>query len=186
MTKSPPPTAPANIVVTASSRRTTEFFFPPRASAARPVKVIVKTVVVRSGTARLRAAAFCMPIAIATTPAIAIFDPPDKADAWTCATPTAMSIKNNSAKTMVRRSLPRSDTLRETTVPPTKAPSRNPASADSDAESEKPRAPANAKPTKTILPVIFATKTRPSARMLTASTNPVTSVSRRSSNGSGP
>ena len=47
-------------------------------------------------------------------------------------------------------------------------------SADSDAARENPGAPARANPTKTTLPVMFATKTRPSARMLTASTRPVT------------
>ena len=66
------------------------------------------------------------------------------------------------------------------------APRRNPASADSEADNENPRAPARANPTKTTLPVIFATKTRPRLKMLTASTTPVSTVSTSMSAGSGP
>ena len=58
-----------------------------------------------------------------------------------------------------------------------KAPIRNPARANSEAAKEKPGAPEMANPTNTTLPVMFATKTRPKARMLTESTTPVTTVS---------
>jgi hypothetical protein len=43
-----------------------------------------------------------------------------------------------------------------------------------------------AKPVNTTLPVMLATKTRPSRRMLTASTSPVTAVRASSNTGSGP
>jgi hypothetical protein len=62
----------------------------------------------------------------------------------------------------------------------------NPARADSDADREKPLAPARANPTNTTFPVMFATKTRPRLRMLTASTTPVSTVSTSMSAGSGP
>jgi len=54
---------------------------------------------------------------------------------------------------------------------------RKPASANSDADSEKPGAPTTANAANTTLPVMFATKTRPRARIETASTTPVTTVS---------
>ena len=62
----------------------------------------------------------------------------------------------------------------------------NPISADNEPASEKPGAPASANPMNTTLPVMFATNTRPRARMLAASTRPVTIVSTRSNAGSGP
>jgi hypothetical protein len=66
------------------------------------------------------------------------------------------------------------------------APARNPARANSDALSENPGAPAIAKPANTTLPVMLATKTRPSSRIEIASTTPVTTVSSSSRPGSGP
>ena len=70
--------------------------------------------------------------------------------------------------------------------PPRNAPTRKPASANRDAPRENPGAPVIAKPAKTTFPVMFATKTRPSARIDTASTMPVTTVRISSSSGSGP
>jgi hypothetical protein len=70
--------------------------------------------------------------------------------------------------------------------PPAYAPTRKPVSANSDADSENPGTPTRAKAANTTLPVMFATNTRPSARMDTASTTPVTTVSVTSSAGSGP
>jgi len=71
-------------------------------------------------------------------------------------------------------------------APASSAPARNPASAASEAPSEIPGAPTTANPLNTTLPVMLATNTRPSRRMLTASTTPVTTVSTSSSGGSGP
>lgn len=51
-----------------------------------------------------------------------------------------------------------------TISPPASAPAANAPSATNEAAREKPGAPANAKPEKTTLPVMFATKTRPSCR----------------------
>ena len=62
-----PNAAPANIATTAAIRRC-KWGLRPRArdeSAAMPVMVNVSTVVVRSGTASLRTAAFLIPIAMA-------------------------------------------------------------------------------------------------------------------------
>jgi len=71
-------------------------------------------------------------------------------------------------------------------MPPARAPTRNPASAASEALSENPGAPTRANPLNTTFPVMLATNTRPSRKMLTASTTPVTTVSVSSSGGSGP
>ena len=62
-----PNAAPANIATTAAIRRCKRGLVPPARdeSAAMPVMVNVSTVVVRSGTANLRTAAFLIPIAIA-------------------------------------------------------------------------------------------------------------------------
>ena len=68
-----PKAAPENIATTAAIRRCKRGLVP-RAkdeSAARPVMVNVSTVVVRSGTANLRTAAFLIPIAMAVKAIIA-------------------------------------------------------------------------------------------------------------------
>ena len=68
-----PDAAPANIATTAAIRRWKRGSVP-RArneSAARPVMVNVSTVVVKSGTANLRTAAFLIPIAMAVKAIIA-------------------------------------------------------------------------------------------------------------------
>src|SRR5215469_4508078 len=68
-----PNTAPPNIATTAAIRRCKRGLVP-RAkdeSAARPVMVNVSTVVVRSGMANLRTAAFLIPIAMAVKAIIA-------------------------------------------------------------------------------------------------------------------
>ena len=68
-----PNAAPANIATTAAIRRWKRGSVP-RArneSAARPVMVNVSTVVVKSGTANLRTAAFLIPIAMAVKAIIA-------------------------------------------------------------------------------------------------------------------
>src|SRR5260370_22534210 len=72
------------------------------------------------------------------------------------------------------------------TRPPTRAPARKAASARIEAETDTSLAPATAKRRKTIFPVMFATKTWPSFRKLTASSKPVPTVStkRRSGRGS--
>src|SRR6202000_2252285 len=75
---------------------------------------------------------------------------------------------------------------RPISAPPPYAPTRKPASANRDADNEKPGAPTRANAAKTTLPVMFATKTRPRARIETASTTPVTTVSVSSSAYSGP
>src|SRR5579872_1189489 len=97
-----------------------------------------------------------------------------------------MATHSSSPEAPVSRRRPRCHRRRRPTRPPTPAPTRNPARALSDAPSEKPGAPARAKPRNTTLPVMLATKTRPRLRMLTASTNPVTTVRASRSAGSGP
>ena len=59
-----PTRAPRNIAATEISRRATRAPVAPASgpSAATPVMVSVSTVVVRSGTASLRAVAFCAPM----------------------------------------------------------------------------------------------------------------------------
>ena len=52
-----------------------------------PVRVIVRTVVVRSGTASLRATAFWMPMAVASTAASASVTAGPKAPAMMCVVP---------------------------------------------------------------------------------------------------
>jgi hypothetical protein len=63
---------------------------------------------------------------------------------------------------------------------------QRPASAASEALSENPGAPTSANALNTTFPVMLATNTRPSRKMLTASTTPVTTVSTSSSDGRGP
>jgi len=60
------------------------------------------------------------------------------------------------------------------------------ARAASEALSENPGAPTSANALNTTFPVMLATNTRPSSKMLTASTTPVTTVSTSSSGGRGP
>src|SRR5450755_31669 len=64
-----PIVAPRNMVMVATNRRAGWEFLPPASdeSAAIPVSVNVSTVVVRSGTPRRRAVAFCNPIASASS-----------------------------------------------------------------------------------------------------------------------
>src|SRR5712691_13017091 len=69
--------------------------------------------------------------------------------------------------------------------PPKTAPTKNAASETSDRPMENPGAPETANARKTTLPVMFAVNTWPSARTLTASTRPVTSVSTNSAVGIG-
>ena len=68
-----PNAAPANIATTAAIRRCKRGLVPRASdeSAARPVIVNVSTVVVRSGMANLRTAAFLIPIAMAVKAIIA-------------------------------------------------------------------------------------------------------------------
>jgi hypothetical protein len=61
------------------------------------------------------------------------------------------------------------------------APTRKAPRATREADTEKPFAPAMAKPRKTTLPVMLPTNTRPSRRTETASTAPVTTVITNSS-----
>ncbi len=65
-----PVTAPASIAATAVVLRPAPRLSPPARleSAARPVSVIVRTVVVRSGTASRRIVAFRTPMAKARSP----------------------------------------------------------------------------------------------------------------------
>jgi hypothetical protein len=100
----------------------------------------------------------------------------------TSATATSTSSLPTAASSTRARS-PEVPRLREPYSP---AATRNPASADSDALSEKPGAPTRAKPVNTTFPVMLATNTRPSRKMLTASTRPVTTVSASSSGGQRP
>src|ERR1022692_4336573 len=71
-----PANAPMSIAVTAAVRRAAPLFVPPARpeSAARPVRVMVSTVVVMSGTAIRRTVAFRTPIANASTP-ITVYRP---------------------------------------------------------------------------------------------------------------
>ena len=70
--------------------------------------------------------------------------------------------------------------------PPISAPTEKAPSAVSDAATDRPGAPASAKPRKMTLPVMLATKTWPRAMKLTASTRPVTTVSITRKEGRGP
>jgi hypothetical protein len=60
--------------------------------------------------------------------------------------------------------------------PPKPAPNRNAIREVRERGMESPGAPATANPRKTTFPVMFAVKTWPRPRKLTASTNPVTTV----------
>ena len=142
-----------------------------------PVNVIVSTVVVRSATARRRATEFCSPRATAVTAAIVSLAGLSKgvgaASEMSKATTTSSSSTPMASRRRLSRRLPNFSTKK----PPPKAPMRNPARVNSEAAKEKPGAPEMANPTNTTFPVMFATKTRPKARMLTESTTPVTTVS---------
>ena len=102
------------------------------------------------------------------------------------ATTSATAAQASSAATPAPSSRPRSRPSLPISAPPPYAPTRKPASANREADSEKPGAPTRANAAKTTLPVMFATKTRPRARIETASTTPVTTVSTSSSPRSGP
>src|SRR5438445_731984 len=67
--------------------------------------------------------------------------------------------------------------MRVATRPPITAPRRNATTAVPDRGADNPFPPAAANPRNTTFPVIFAVNTCPSARQLTASTRPVTTVS---------
>jgi hypothetical protein len=190
--RAPPPSMRA----TASRRRARVTWprCPDRGSAPIPVSVMVSTVVVRSGTASVRAAEFCTPIATASSSASASMttavppraEPPAGSPPVAAAITSAATTRAASAAVAARTWAARSPPSRVVSTPPSAAPIRKPASAKTDALSEKPGAPTSANPAKTTLPVMLATNTRPSARIDTASTRPVTSVSASSSSGRGP
>jgi len=101
---------------------------------------------------------------------------------------THAAIKNNPASTIAtvrsqrRRATPAIASPRH---PPSIAPTTNPTKATTARATENPGIPTTANPRKTTLPVMLAVKTRPSPKTLTASTNPVVTVSTPSTQGKG-
>ncbi len=161
----PPASAPANIAATAAMRRRLADPGPPAkwASAARAVSVSVSTVVVRSGTAMRRATAFWPPSATASSTITAYRCAPATGSPAPSAATNAAASRTTSAAIPVRASAPRWWAMRRPSAPPSAAPARNAAIAVSDAVTDSPGAPASANPSSTTLPVMFATKTCPSA-----------------------
>ena len=151
----------------------------------RPVTAIVTTVVVMSGTLSDRTAAFWIPMAMARSAATAIATSDACGSASGIATGMATAMKTSWSPTMRTISLPRPrepDDIR----PPTKAPIMNAARATSEVSFTMPGTPANASPRTRMLPVMFATNTRPRVSRLTASMMPATVDSTSNSAGSGP
>ncbi len=148
-------------------------------SAAKPVSVSVKTVVVRSGTPSLRAVAFLIPMARAVSPMTTRsgleFSPP-----WiTAASDVSAAVINNSPSTQKAQPIQvccGRVLMLVANRPPATAPSMKKISAMDDLKIEKPGAPASANPRNTTLPVMFAVNTCPNDKMLTASTIPVVAV----------
>ncbi len=154
------------MAITAAARRGERRLVasPRRDSAARPVRVMVSTVVVvRSATPSLRTMALRRPIANAVR-AIRAYRVPvvcgqAKATAAEAPTRTASAA---SVSRVHRRREPAATWA--ATRPPAAAPSRKQASEVAVCGTEKPGAPAAAKPRTTTLPVMFAVKTRPRPR----------------------
>ncbi len=82
----------------------------------------------------------------------------------TAASTTATAMKTACAPAAELCSRPRCSLNLVLSLPPASAPAAKAAMAASEAPIEKPGAPASAKPRKTMLPVILATKTWPSVR----------------------
>src|SRR6266566_4965015 len=148
-------------------------------SAAMPVIVSVRTVVVRSGIASFRTAALRVPIASAVK---AI-----RANGWKeCSSklpryPMPQNDAANRKATSSRNAcaanrICASALARAMIRPPNIAPTRNDKSAVDERAMDSPDTCAVANARSTMFPVMFAVKTRPSDRKLTASTKPVTAV----------
>lgn len=123
-----------------------------------PVSVIVRTVVVRSGTPSLRTVALRRPMARAVRAMTAYVVPvaSGAAKATTDAAPTSTASAASVARAQVRRDPPPSHLA---TRPPITAPARKQPSDAAVWDTEKPGAPAAAKPSTTTLPVMLAVKT---------------------------
>ena len=163
-----PIAAPKNISTTARSRRRHRGLVPPASveSAARPVMVRVRTVVVRSGIAILRTVAFRIPIAHAVSNMIEYncTELPDELRKLKAASVETSNKTDSMIRAVVIQfGLTRSE-RRVAARPPIKAPIRNAMSAVSERVIESPGAPATANARKTTFPVMFAVNTWPRAR----------------------
>ena len=133
-----------------------------RTSAAMPVRVMVSTVVVRSGTARRRATAFWIPMASASGRRCRPGPRAVEAGRY------RQDQRAGHQDQFGRRAGPQQQAA--VVAQPAgqrtaeQAPTRKPASAANEALSENPGAPTKAKPLKTTFPVMLATNTRPRLR----------------------
>ena len=162
---SAPAIAPQSIAPTATVRRKLPLPLPPASceSAARPVSVIVRTVVVRSGkpirlTVALRAPMPKASSAITTSPESAL---------GVTVTEIASSAARPTAETSTRRERERWSARRErlpASLAPSTEPARKASRETSGARTGSPPLPATPKPSRTMLPVMFAVKTWPSPR----------------------
>ena len=113
----------------------------------------------RSGTAIRRATAFCTPMATAASAAVVTVHGEPTTGART-STITRQTARNTHSIIAAAREGPRCS-IRWMRYPPAAAPSRNAASTTNEVTSENSGTPAMAKPVTTTLPVMLATKTRP-------------------------
>src|SRR5438034_6679108 len=168
LSSSVPIAAPKNISRTARSRRPHRGLVPPAnlESAARPVMVRVRTVVVRSGIAILRTVAFRIPIAHAVSTMIEYNwnELPDESRKLIAARVAASNKADSRLRAVVIQLGVKTSERRVATRPPIKAPMRNATSAVSERVIESPGAPATANARKTTFPVMFAVNTCPRAR----------------------
>jgi hypothetical protein len=167
---SAPTSAPVATSPTAATRRPARGLWPPASqeSAASPVRVWMRTVVVMSGTARRWTVAFWSPIAAASNAIItyrrAPPPPTGGPSARTPATATGRSSSSSVTVSQRRRTgaatwAPAGPTMLLASRPPAVAPTRNTASDTLGASTGNPCAPAAPKASSTTLPVMLAVKT---------------------------
>ena len=161
-----PANAPTIIARMAALRRCQRGLSPPAKleSAARPVIVKVRTVVVISGTASFLTTAFLSPMESAVTAMTAC-----NWSGWISAVeliPNAEmeATPSNTASRKNARSAQAWLRAPKTIRPPRTAPAPKAINATAERDIESPGAPAKANPSKTRFPVMLAVKTCPRAR----------------------
>src|SRR6266850_4215093 len=168
LSNSVPIASPKNISRTARSRRRHRGLVPPAnlESAARPVMVRVRTVVVKSGIPILRTVAFRIPIAHAVSTMIEYNwnELPDELRKLIAAKVATSNKADSRLRAVVIHLGVETSERRVAARPPIKAPIRNATSAVSERVNESPGTPATANAMKTTFPVMFAVNTCPRAR----------------------
>src|SRR5438876_7834368 len=161
LTSSAPTAAPTNMLSTDAPRRPARRLLPPASgeSAASPVRVNVRTVVVRSGSAMVRTVAFLTPMASAVS-TITPYAVRSVARVPAAATSAAASSSTAStAKAVATQRCCGPAARRAASLPPATAPARNAPSDTAERGMESPGAPATAKARNTTFPVMFAVNT---------------------------